>query len=152
MSTWGVVQIARWAKEAHWTGAQLDTAVAVAMAYSGGNDHTVTNPAHVPALERRGLWGLTEAEAGPDYWPYLFDPTKAAQAAHRAWEEHGGSWAWHPVWASGAALRELPAVRAVLDAPGSGSETAQVTSFARRLDEHARLRDAMAQQARRLGG
>lgn len=148
MSTWSVEQIATWAKVAGWKGSQVVDAVSVAMATSNGDDHYQSNPGYAAALERRGLYGLTAAESAPTDVAMLFDPMVNTGAAFRHWQAQGGSWAWHPAWASGAAVAARDAVTAVLTGPSTATAANPATGRAVQIDYQSRFQTAMTQAAR----
>lgn len=150
MTRWNTAKVGQWARDAGWTGADLHRAVALAMVASQGDDHHVSNPSYVPALERRGLWALRASEA-PQLDPdELFDPAKNAAAAFVAWGQHGRSWSWHPVWIAGATDDHIDLVRAVLTGKLREATDPVSLTFADLLDRGARLAQAMAQQRRHL--
>lgn len=150
MTRWNTAKVGQWARDAGWTGAELHHAVAVAMAASQGDDHHVSNPSYVPALERRGLWALRASEAPDLDADDLFNPVKNAAAAHAAWSDHGRSWSWHPVWVAGAADEHVGLVRAVLTGKLREPSDPATRNFLGMLDGQARLLQAMEQQRRHL--
>lgn len=148
MSTWHAAQVAQWVQAAGWKGDDITTATALAMAASGGDDHHTSNPSWVPALERRGLFALRACEAPALSPGELYDPVRNAKAAWAFWRDMGGTWAWHPVWVSGEAGRELEAVRAVLSSRRRPAVSGAPVTFAKLLDYASRFQTAMAQQRR----
>jgi hypothetical protein len=118
---WGSDAVARWATGAGWRGEALHDAVALAIAASGGADHYRSNPISTPGAERRGLWALRVDEVPAHVADDLWLPSVCAQVAHNLWSASDGSFAWHPVWISGAATAARPSVVAHLSgrsAPG----------------------------------
>lgn len=148
MSTWGVEQVAKWARGAGWRGDEIVTATALAMAASNGDDHHDSNPSMVPDLERRGLYALRSSEAPGIDFGTLFDPVVCTRAAHAFWRDMGGTWSWHPVWASGAAMAALPHVRAVLARPDQQPAAGAARTFAAMMDYRGKFQTAMQQQRR----
>lgn len=152
MSSWPIEQVAKWAADAGWRGIQLAEAVAMAIATSGGDDHHVSNPSYTEHLERRGLYGLTRAEADPTHPDELWHPNAATLAAYRHWQRSGSVWSWHPVWASGAGLEAYPVVRAVIEGKVRTPQTPGDRSWAGLIDYLSRFHGAMQANARRLRG
>ncbi|HLI74296.1 MAG TPA: hypothetical protein VKU86_10500 [Acidimicrobiales bacterium] len=148
MSTWGVARLADWCRSAGFAGDALVEAVAMAQAASGGDDHHVSNPSYIEALCRRGLFALRQCEAPHLSVGELFDPEKNTAAAFAHWRDMGGVWAWHPVWASGAATDALDHVRAVLERPGLAPAPGAAERAAQMLDYAGRFQVAMAQLRR----
>lgn len=143
--------MAKWARDAGFSGDELHRAVAVAMASSQGDDHHVSNPAYLPSLERRGLWALRAAEC-PDVHPdALWNPATAAKAAYGAWAGAGRTWRWHPVYLSGASDEHVPLVRAVLTGKLREVTDPNALTFAGVLDRAVRLAQAMRQQTQTRG-
>lgn len=115
-------QIATLAKAAGWSGEDVVTAVAVALAESGGNPRALADDSddlsyglwQINMLggmgpERRRAFGLTSNEQ-------LYDPATNARAAHAIWRGQGWQRGWG-AYSSGAYRKHLPAARAAVGAP-----------------------------------
>lgn len=133
-------QIAGYASQAGFPAAQIPTAVAVALAESGGNtddqgDVILQTAKWGPSV---GLWQIRSLKgealssaAGADRYrdaSKLTDPTFNAQAARAIWGEAGG---WSP-WSTypGTYLMYLPQARAAAKAPaaiGTGTSSGTAT-------------------------
>lgn len=104
---WTPATIHRFATEAGFTRPDVHTAVAIALAASGGHD-TFDHRCGIPCAGRYvGLWGIDAVEH-PDL-PYdLHDPRDAAKAAYALTQEAGG-FGWSAHWRAGhhAQYREV---------------------------------------------
>lgn len=116
-------QIAQVARAAGFIGAGLVTAVAVALAESGGNPRAVHVNADKYRSRDRGLWQIN------DHWhpevsdAAAFDPASAAAAAYRI-SGGGRSWSAWSTYKSGAAAKQLGTARLAASAA-----TAQPAGF-----------------------
>jgi hypothetical protein len=97
---WDAHQLARVAEHAGWAGDDITTAVAVALATSGGLD-TFEHRNGAPGSGRYvGLWGI-DTDAHPAYAAIeLHVPVVNAHAARSLCGAYGG-WSWSPVWRAG---------------------------------------------------
>jgi hypothetical protein len=145
MTTWGTVQVAKWARDAGFTGEALYQAVAIAMAVTGGADHHVSNVGYTPELARRGLWALRADEWVGPVQGDLFDPAYAAKTLYAAWEAHGKTWGWHPGWTSGAAPAAVDTVRAMLNHPSASTPAGPARSFSEGVARAKMVTDALKQ-------
>lgn len=115
-------QIAALAKSAGWAGEDVVTAVAVALAESGGNPRALAddsddlsyglwqiNMLGAMGPERRRAFGLTSNEQ-------LYDPATNARAAHAIWRSQGWQRGWG-AYSSGAYRKHLPVARAAAGSP-----------------------------------
>lgn len=101
MTTWAPAAIVGFARQAGWEGAEVVTAVAVAMAASGGADHALETYPHGTPRQTRGLWAVDVDQVADDVAATLYDPRANARAAYGFWEANGRSWDWSPVYRSG---------------------------------------------------
>lgn len=143
VTTWGPVGVARFVREAGFTGSHLLDAVALVLAASGGRDHYALNVTSVPGSERRGLFALRVDEVPPTVVECLFTPSVNAEAAAELHAQCGESFGWHPVWIAGAAANLRPMVEVSL-AAGAGAKGARAVSpFVERLHNLASLAEAI---------
>jgi len=106
------------ARAGGFTGDSITTAVAVALATSGGrvghardlNDGTF----------ELGLWGVKDSTAGVDRESLAFSPIANAQAAHGLFTSTGG-WAWSPAFTSGSYRAQQSRAAAAAGAPPVGA-------------------------------
>lgn len=110
----GIVNIATVAKNAGFSGKDLITAVAVALAESNGNAMAVgdTNlaPSNGPSY---GLWQINIAKHAEFQGENLFDPQTNANGAYSIWQQAGGWGPWS-TFTKGKYLLHLPAAAAAV--------------------------------------
>lgn len=97
-------------RRAGFFGEHLVTAIACALAASGGKpnyDHRI-DPG--PVAHYKGLWGLDVIDWPEHAITALDDPHTAAAVAHELVDDTGG-WGWCPAWRSGASDVMLPRAR-----------------------------------------
>lgn len=108
---WEPYEVARFAAGAGFQGDEQRTAVAVAVATSGGiasYDFTAGAPG---AGHWIGLWGI-DVDRWPDYATRdLHVPQEAATAAWELCRDHGG-WSWSGEWRAGTHLHHFDAAGA----------------------------------------
>ena len=119
MTTISDAQIAAYAKQAGWTGDDVITAVAVALAESSGRTDVVN------FLGCVGLWQVYQSvhkKAHP-LWTtaWLKNPANNAQAAHTIWREAGNSWRPWTTHTSGSYKRFLGRARAAAGSSGAAA-------------------------------
>jgi len=98
-------QIAAYASQAGFSGDDIVTAVAVALAESNGNPNAYDPETAAGAPEGLGSYGLWQIylKAHPEFANYnLFDPAQNADAALQVWAAAGGSWNPWSTYKSGA--------------------------------------------------
>lgn len=131
MTTFTPAQLAGIAAKAGFRGRALVTAVAVALAESGGNSAAVHTNLDAHRSRDRGLWQINS------YWhkevtdAQAFDPTGNAAAAYRI-SRAGADWSEWTTWRTGAALAQATRARigvaqaiqaATATAPAPGAAT-----------------------------
>jgi hypothetical protein len=97
-------QIAGYAQTAGFSGPDLVTAVAVALAESSGNPQAHGDKSLGTGIGSFGLWQIY-ADAHPEFGPdfsALFDPQTNAQAAYQVYQAAGGSFRPWSTFNSGA--------------------------------------------------
>jgi lysozyme-like protein len=91
-------QIAQYASNAGWSGSDLVTAVAIALAESAGNPNAIGDTSLAPTNgPSYGLWQVNVgSKANPQYaHDNLFDPQTNANDAYEIYQNHGNSFsAW----------------------------------------------------------
>lgn len=125
MTTWSARQIGKWLTEAGLAPADVVHGTALALAATGGADHWSHNPTSVPEYERRGIYALRVDQSGGDAPGDLYHPVKASAALAAMLAANGGSWSWHPVHESGAALAIEDVVRLMLADRGGATGAAR---------------------------
>lgn len=108
-------QIAYFARNAGFTGANLETAIAVALAESGGNPQAYNPETAAGTSPGEGSYGLWQVylQAHPEFDGLnLYDPQTNANAAYSVFSASGwGAWS---TFNSGAYQAHLGAARAAL--------------------------------------
>jgi len=95
--------IAGYAQNAGWSGTDLEAAVAIALAESGGNPSAVGDQALAPTNGPSiGLWQINTAKHKDFTADQLTDPQTNAQAAYLVWQRAGGSFQPWTTWTNGA--------------------------------------------------
>lgn len=151
-------QIARHAHDAGFRGDGLTTAVAVALAESGGNTraHNATPPDNSYGLWQINMLGGMGPERrrqfGLDSNSELFDPATNAKAANRI-SNDGRSWTPWSTFTNGTYRRHLPAARKAAEAlrkrPGGGGAPAGGGLGRIRVD--GEILDSFVRRTRRVG-
>jgi hypothetical protein len=96
MGNLSAAQIAQYASNAGWSGSDLATAVAIALAESGGNPQAYNPETAAGAPVNKGSYGLWQIylNAHPEYaGDNLYDPQTNANDAYEIWQNAGFS-AW----------------------------------------------------------
>jgi hypothetical protein len=111
-------QIAGYAQNAGWSGADLVTATAIALAESSGNPAApgdIDNP--VQGAQSYGLWQINSyyhPECGPNF-SALYDPQTNANCAFGIYQRAGNSFApWTGTYTNGVYLKYVPTVQQAL--------------------------------------
>jgi hypothetical protein len=133
-------QIAQYAAAAGFSGADLVTAVAIALAESGGGNPNAYNkePQDVPGYFDRasaedglgsyGLWQIYLA-AHPEFaGENLLDPQTNANAAYAIYAVAGGFHPWSTYTSGEYGMYETPAMLAQVSPPGPQQTAAQPTA------------------------
>lgn len=101
-------QIAQYAKNAGFSGSDLATAVAIALAESSGNPSAVGD---LNLGVSSGLWQIN-LRAHPEFAGWnLFDPQQNANAAYSVYAAAGNSFSPWSTYKSGAYASNLPAAQ-----------------------------------------
>lgn len=106
MTTLSAVHIADLCRRVGFGRPALYTAIATALATSGGNqayEHAIYPG---PVALYKGLWGVDLCEHGEYVGENLADPQRATEAAYDLTQEHGG-FGWCPAYRSGAYVHHL---------------------------------------------
>ena len=153
---WDAHQLARVAEHAGFVGDDVRTAVAVALATSGGMDHYRFRPGSPGSGDYHGLWGI-DTDRYPWYSTVRLDiPAENARCARELCAEHWG-WRWSPVWEAGhwQALTDHAGVERTRTYAGQALERPMTlhTSASRLADTLARVRAVTtAASSFRVGG
>lgn len=103
--------VAGWCQLAGWHGADLEHAVAVAMAATGGDDSYRWVIGPEPTIDLRGVFAL-DLVAHPHLADVnLYDPLTNARAARQLWLGADKSWGWHPSHVNGSYLAHVMEAR-----------------------------------------
>lgn len=109
-------QIAQYASGAGFSGLDLVTAVAIALAESGGNPNA-HGDLNLPGQGSYGLWQIysyAHPEFGPNF-DALFDPATNAAAAYQIYQASGQRFAaWTGSYTNGLYLKFLPQAQAAV--------------------------------------
>ena len=121
-----ITQIAGLASLAGFSGQDLSTAVAVALAESGGDPSAYNPEKAAGATEGHGSFGLWQIylTAHPEYQGVnLTDPQTNANAAYATYAQAGNSFRPWSTFKSGAYLAYMDQVTATLTAPDAGTDS-----------------------------
>jgi hypothetical protein len=124
-------QIIQLAQTAGFTGTDLATAVAVALAESGGDPNAYNPETAAGAPQGKGSYGLWQIylEAHPeDASLNLYDPQTNANAAYQTYANAGGAFTPWSTFKSGAYLAQLPAVGVAIAAASVAPDVDAITS------------------------
>jgi Lysozyme like domain len=119
-----ISQLLGLASQAGFSGADLATAVAVALAESSGNPDAYNPERAAGAAEGHGSFGLWQIylEAHPEFaGQNLFDPQTNAAAAYAVYSAAGNSFRPWSTFVSGAYLTHLEAVNQALQGSPGGT-------------------------------
>lgn len=112
-----IAQLVQLAQIAGWSGEDLATAVAIALAESGGNPNAYNPETGAGAAQGKGSYGLWQIylSAHPeDASGNLYDPPTNANDAYRIYSAAGNSFSPWSTFKSGAYLAQMPAVGLVV--------------------------------------
>lgn len=121
---WRAPALCGFAESAGFVPADVPTAVAVALAASGGDDAYVARPWAGSLAVHVGLWQLEVTTSDVDATAVLLDPYRNAQAALAAFEDAGASWAWCDGWKGCRWVGFLPAATRAARAPARSDTVA----------------------------
>jgi hypothetical protein len=119
MSALSISQLLALASAAGFSGSDLATAVAIALAESGGNPQAYNPEAAAGAPQGYGSFGLWQIylKAHPEFQGQnLFDPATNAAAAYAVYSAAGSSFSPWSTFTSGIYSASLEAVNSVLSA------------------------------------
>lgn len=102
---WDDPSIAGFAYRAGFRSGDQATAVAIALATSGGDDAYEYSPLFGPRHHWVGLWGVDILEFPQFDASLMRNPVYCAEAAYFIWAATGTSWAWSQAFTSGAYKR-----------------------------------------------
>lgn len=125
--TLSIEQLIALASAAGFTGADLATAVAIALAESGGNPQAYNPEGAAGAAQGHGSYGLWQIylTAHPEYTAaQLLDPAQNAQAAFAVYSQAGGNFRPWSTFKNGAYLAGLDGVNQTIAALQSPDPTA----------------------------
>jgi hypothetical protein len=124
-----VSQLVALAQNAGWSGSDLATAVAIALAESSGNPNAYnpeTASGAQPGQGSYGLWQIYLTAHPEDASQNLYDPQTNANDAYAIYSAAGNSFAPWSTFKSGAYLAQVPAVGLVLAGDSALPELAAV--------------------------
>jgi len=98
---WQAPALCGFAESAGFVRADVPTAVAVALAASGGNDAYVAEPWGGSRTVSVGLWQIVCDRWDTDRLTLLLDPYSNARAALALFEDAGARWGWCDGYRSG---------------------------------------------------
>lgn len=99
---WDDPSLAGFAQRAGWEGGDVNVAVAVILATSGGDDAYGYQPPYTPGHTYVGLFGI-DTGAYPQFDGSLMrNPIYNAEAAFTLWTQAGKSFKWNQAFTSGA--------------------------------------------------
>lgn len=114
---WDDGSIVGFARRANFAGGQLDTAIAVALATSGGDDAYEYTPIFGPRHHWVGMWGI-DVLAYPQFDASLMrNPVYCAEAAYYLTRLNNQGWVWSQAFTSGAYKRYAAEAVAAETAP-----------------------------------
>lgn len=117
---WPASVLAWYANSAGWSGNDTTTAVAVALAGSGGDDQWFWSPDVVTVPNTVGVWCVPDTGKAPVAQFDLYRIGDNAKAAHALWVANGRSWVWSPVWLAGMWHAYMADAKRGTDAPLPG--------------------------------
>lgn len=114
---WRPPAVADFARRAGFTRGPLVTAVAVALAASGGDDAWWWHPLGTGHIDERGLWALDLGALPELQGRDLWHPLRCAEACREVYLARGRRWDWHRVAAGGLHERHRQTAEAAARAP-----------------------------------
>lgn len=127
MSNLTAAQIGQYAANAGFSGVDLATAVAIALAESSGNPNALGDTNIGSGTGSFGLWQIN-ADAHPEYAPFtqLYDPQTNANAAYAIYAAAGDSFSPWSTYNSGAYNTYLSAVASAVATISSNTGTSSL--------------------------